>query len=338
MEKGASVIICCYNSAPRLPETLRHIAAQQVPPHIAWELLIVNNLSSDGTEEIAQAFFRTNPHISGAVLQEPTPGLSYARQKGFDQARYEYVVLCDDDNWLKEDYLPTAFGIMEADPQIGALGGCGTPVFETGSSPRWFSEYQEYYATGPQHPQSGDITRSRSFVYGAGAVFRLPALQHLQRTGFEHLLTDRKGSSLVTGGDNELGYALVLSGYKIWYDERLQFFHFITARRLHLSYFKKLAKYNAYSQFLLAPYVELIHPVHRQRYKYSVLWSMLALLLLFVKEDLLRLPSLLAQRMYYKFRISLAGRTGTLKALLEFPGYQYRTLNKLQHASWNKRR
>ncbi len=336
--KGVSIVICCYNSAARLPATLQYIAAQQVPAHIPWELLIVNNNSTDDTADVARQFFQAHPGISGEVLEEDTPGLSYARQKGFDHAQFEYIILCDDDNWLKADYTQTAFEIMEGDRAIASLGGCGTPVFETGSAPRWFNDYRDYYATGPQNGHSGDITPTRSFVYGAGAVFRASALSALKVKGFENLLTDRKGNSLVTGGDNELGYALVLSGHRIWYDERLQFFHFITAKRLTLSYFLKLARYNAYSKFLLAPYVDLIHPANRKQFKYSFAWNLLALVLLMVKDDLLRLPALLMQKRFYRFRVSLAGRMGTLKAMISHRGYQYHTLNNLKNASWYKNR
>lgn len=333
--KGVSIVICCYNSATRLPQTLQHIAAQKVPAGIAWELLVVNNRSTDDTAGVAAHFFNTHPGISGRVLHEEEPGLSYARQKGFDHAQYDYIILCDDDNWLNPDYVRLSFEIMESDPLIGSLGGWGKPVLES-DSPAWFQHYEEYYATGPQSGQSGDITHTRSFVYGAGSVFSRTALMQLKRQGFQNLLTDRKGNSLVSGGDNELGYALVLAGYKIWYDERLQFQHFIPASRLSLSYFLKLVKYNAYSKFLLIPYDDLIHRRNKKKYKYSFIWTFSALLFLFVRDDLLRLPSLVLHNMYYKFRVSVAGRLGALKAMSDSAGYQYHTFKKLESASWHK--
>ena len=50
---GVSVIVCCYNSAQRLQETIKHLAQQQVPALINWEVIIVNNASTDATYEIA---------------------------------------------------------------------------------------------------------------------------------------------------------------------------------------------------------------------------------------------------------------------------------------------
>jgi hypothetical protein len=60
--------------------------------------------------------------------------------------------------------------------------------------------------------------------------------------GFKHQLTDRVGKSLTSGGDNEIGYAIALSGYKIFFDNSLTFKHFIHQKRLTISYIKGLLK------------------------------------------------------------------------------------------------
>lgn len=51
---GVSIVICCYNSASRLPETLQHIAEQEVAANISWEVIVVDNASTDNTQEIAK--------------------------------------------------------------------------------------------------------------------------------------------------------------------------------------------------------------------------------------------------------------------------------------------
>lgn len=54
MPLGVSVVIPSYNGADRLPATLAHIAAQRVPPGLEWEVVLVDNASSDGTAEAAR--------------------------------------------------------------------------------------------------------------------------------------------------------------------------------------------------------------------------------------------------------------------------------------------
>ena len=52
--KGISIIICCYNSAERLPKTLEHLANQVVSKNILWNVILVNNNCTDNTVEIAK--------------------------------------------------------------------------------------------------------------------------------------------------------------------------------------------------------------------------------------------------------------------------------------------
>src|SRR6185437_5482655 len=51
---GVSVVICTYNGAARLPRTLAHLAAQENTGAIAWEVLVVDNASTDDTAEVAR--------------------------------------------------------------------------------------------------------------------------------------------------------------------------------------------------------------------------------------------------------------------------------------------
>jgi GT2 family glycosyltransferase len=44
---GVSVVVCCHNSASRLPTTLHHLAAQEVPRDLGWEVIVVDNASTD---------------------------------------------------------------------------------------------------------------------------------------------------------------------------------------------------------------------------------------------------------------------------------------------------
>ena len=53
MISGISIIICCFNSASRIEETLRHVFSLSVPENLSCEILLVNNRSTDNTKEVA---------------------------------------------------------------------------------------------------------------------------------------------------------------------------------------------------------------------------------------------------------------------------------------------
>lgn len=281
---GISIIICCYNSSKRLPETLAHLAKQQVCDALAWEIILVNNNSIDTTKTTAKNVWKSygSPTIL-RVIDEPNPGLSYAREAGMRTASYDMFLWCDDDNWLCEAYVQTAFNIMEAYPEIGALGGWCEAAFE-GEKPKWFDAQARYFAVSRQGKQSGDITSKKGCLYGAGMVLRKADWGRLQKLGFKHLLSDRVGNQLSSGGDTEYCYALRLLGYKMWFDERLYFKHYMTQGRLQLAYVVRMRKAMANSNFILWPYLDLLKEKARTRNDF-VKESLKGMPLLFIKKS-----------------------------------------------------
>ena len=74
--------------------------------------------------------------------------------------------------------------------------------------PDWFQKFQKNYSAGKQHESSGDITQDNNGLWGAGMVVRKSALDELYKKGYDSLLSDRSKSTLSSGGDIELCYAL----------------------------------------------------------------------------------------------------------------------------------
>ena len=99
--KKLSVIICCYNSENRLPETLKHIAKQNIKEGIKWEVVIIDNNSSDNTSNTAKSEWdKHKTNIPLRIITEPKQGLIFAREKGVNEATYDILIFSDDDNWL----------------------------------------------------------------------------------------------------------------------------------------------------------------------------------------------------------------------------------------------
>lgn len=239
---GVSVVVCCHNSVDRLPPTLAHLARQRAPKGVAWEVVVVDNASTDDTAAAAlEAWREHGVDVPFKVVSQPTPGLSAAREKGLEVAAHDVVIFCDDDNWLAEDYVDLAFASMQSNPSVAVLGGQGAPALDT-EAPAWFARYARYYALGPQAQASGDVTDAKGYVYGAGLVLRRSAWDDVRASGFRSQLTGRKGASLSSSEDRELCYALRLRGHRVRYEDGLQFRHEIPERRLTWPYFLKMVE------------------------------------------------------------------------------------------------
>ena len=263
--KGISIIICCYNSAERLPKTLGHLANQLITNTLNWEVILVNNNSSDDTANLADSLWKSlGSPVSLKIVNEPNPGLSHAREKGMSVAKYEFFLWCDDDNWLCDNYVQTSFDVMETHPEIGALGGWCEAAFER-DKPKWFDQQAHFFAVSKQGRVRGDITLKKGCLYGAGMVLRKSHWLQLKQQGFKHVLSDRIGKKLNSGGDTEYCFALRLLGYKMWFDERLYFKHFMDEGRLDLKYLSRLRKARTHSNFILWPYLDLLKKEPRSK-------------------------------------------------------------------------
>ncbi len=253
MELGVSVVICCHNSAKRLPPTLAHLAAQRDCDGIPWEVIVIDNASQDETAKVAVEAWSKNAPAPLRVVHEPRLGLTFARLRGFAEARYEIVSFIDDDNWVCPDWVRLGWEIMTQHPEVGACGGPGEPIFES-EPPWWFEQFKGSYAVGPQVPSNPDQPQEANTLWGAGLTIRKSAWLQLIESGFRPILIDRQGSHLTSGGDIELSLALRLAGWRLLYDPRPKFRHFIPTHRLKWDYQLRLIRAVGMSSVGLDPY------------------------------------------------------------------------------------
>lgn len=257
---GISVVLCCYNSAKRLPQTLSFLLAQQVPKEIKWEVILVDNVSTDDTCSVAlKTWNNSSVQTEFRIAEQPIPGLSNAREKGIETARYSFILFCDDDNWLDPHYVARAYDFMMNDANIGVAGGLAIAAPEP-PVPLWLSQRISHYSVGSQ-----EIFAFHHWVYGAGSICRKEIFLKLRELNWKQVTSDRLGDVYLYGGDNELCYMIKLMGYKIVYNGQLTFQHFIPQERLNEKYIEKSAYGSYLSEFFLYPYFYYLS----KRFKYK---------------------------------------------------------------------
>jgi glycosyltransferase involved in cell wall biosynthesis len=117
---GISVIVCTRNRAPQLQRTLASLERMQYDG--AWELIIVDNASSDETPVVMEAFERN--HIGRTFCTvEPVPGLARARNRGLACATAPIVAFTDDDCYPQPDWLTRICTCFRENDRLGFLGG-----------------------------------------------------------------------------------------------------------------------------------------------------------------------------------------------------------------------
>jgi glycosyltransferase involved in cell wall biosynthesis len=88
---------------------------------VPWELVVVDNASTDATSEVLRGFARSVSFAVTAVI-EPVLGLGRAHNRGWRVAGGEIVAFTDDDCCVLPDFLDEAIDVF-ADPKIGYCGG-----------------------------------------------------------------------------------------------------------------------------------------------------------------------------------------------------------------------
>jgi hypothetical protein len=247
---STTVIICTHNARPHyFARCLQALRAQRLPKN-QWDLLIVDN-RSDPPVNVDLSW-----HPSARVVREETLGLTSARLCGIREASGALLVLVDDDNVLDEDYLEVAVQVAAQKPFLGAWSGQCRPGFEE-EPPEWTRRYwgnlcirefdKDAWSNLPLFHETTPL--------GAGLCLRREVAQHylhLHETKQRSLQLDRTGTSLLSGGDNDLSACACDIGLGVGLIASLKLTHLIPPDRLTESYLVRLTEGIYFSAVVLA--------------------------------------------------------------------------------------
>jgi glycosyltransferase involved in cell wall biosynthesis len=116
------VIVCTHNRAHRLEQTLNSLQQMTVPVDLAWELIIVDNNSSDNTKEVIDSFIDKSSLRVKYVI-ERKQGVSHARNIGIHEASGHIIAFTDDDCIVDRYWIMSISKEFHADESIAGIGG-----------------------------------------------------------------------------------------------------------------------------------------------------------------------------------------------------------------------
>jgi len=219
-----SVVVCTYNREELLADCLKSLACQTFNP-AQYEVIVVDNNSSDNTRSVAEEFVKVS--LNFRLIAEPEQGLSYARNRGLAEARGAYVAFIDDDARAPESWLENAARIMAAhSPDI--FGGPAIPFFGC-ETPAW---YKDCYGVRGDMGETGWITEG--FIVGTNIFFLKVLLE--EYGGFDPEL-GMKGDSVGYHEETALVYRAFAEGKKVYYAKELAVKDRMPDYKLSLAYF-----------------------------------------------------------------------------------------------------
>jgi glycosyltransferase involved in cell wall biosynthesis len=229
-----TVIVCTYNRCRSLAKALESIAASELPNSVAWEVLVVDNNSSDQTREVVQDFCARYPGRF-RYLFAARQGLSHARNDGVRQARGEIVAFTDDDLTVKPTWLWNLTGTLCNGEWAGA-GGRILPA-RTFSPQRWLAPDGPMGGPLYAHFDLGDKAHELDRPpYGANMAFRKEMFE--KYGGFRTDLGSAPCSE-IRNEDTEFGRRLMAARERLRYEPSAVVYHEIHENRINKEFLLK---------------------------------------------------------------------------------------------------
>lgn len=235
-----TVAIRTYNGEKRLPAVLDRLRSQVGTESFSWEVVIVDNNSSDNTKKVVQAYQANWPQAYPLRYAfEAEQGAAFARQRAIREARGTFIGFLDDDNLPIPDWVAKAHAFGQQHPLAGAYGGQIRGNFEV-APPQHFERIAAFLAIIDRGQQ---VFRYDTKVLppGAGLVVRKQAW--LENVPSRLLLRGPVGSSLSAKSEDieALAY-LRKAGWEIWHNPAMCIYHEIPKSRLEKAYLLNLCR------------------------------------------------------------------------------------------------
>lgn len=233
-----SVVICTYNGEHRLPKVLDCLLAQIGTDYLAWEVIVVDNNSTDGTAQVVEAYRQQWPQdIPLRYAFEQRQGAGYARQYAVTLARSPLIGFLDDDNHPALIWVVAAHRFGRAHPQAGAFGSRIRGNFETTPPPNFERIGSLLALTERGADPLVYVPHQKVLPPAAGLVVRRQAWR--ESVPEQLTLADAIGSR-AAGEDLEVVLHMQRHGWEIWYNPAMRMQHEIPASRFERDYLLKL--------------------------------------------------------------------------------------------------
>lgn len=230
-----TVAIPTYNGADRIPKVLEYLRSQIIPANLSWEVIVVDNNSTDDTATVAETY-QASWSLDAPLRYcfESKQGLAFARQCAVEQARGKYVGFLDDDTLPDPNWVAAAYAFGEEYPKAGAYGGQVHGQFEV-DPPANFERIESFFAIKRRGSNASRYNpETLSLPAGAGLVIRREAW--LESVPKQLVRTGRGGN------DFEISLHLHYRGWEIWYCPTMHIYHQIPSQRLERESLLKLIR------------------------------------------------------------------------------------------------
>lgn len=238
MSTSISAIICTHNRSAILSRTLESLSRVRVPEGARAEVVVVANACTDDTAEMARAWGERMA-MPLRVVEEPTPGLSIARNRGAKEASNDVLAFLDDDIWASEGWLESMLDTFES-TNADMVAGHIVLWYEE-AKPGWITPGMEVMLSCLD---LGDkVCGCREAI---GANFACTK-RVFERAGPFRPELGRTGNVLLAGDETYFVRLALAQGVRMYYSPGASVKHWVPRSRVDPVYLAKVSRSSAYT-------------------------------------------------------------------------------------------
>lgn len=254
-----SIIICTYNRDKFIYQSLSCLAKNDFPS-TDYEIVLINNNSTDNTEEECERFKKDFPQINFRYFIETQQGLSFARNRGIKESNGNFLVFLDDDAFVSETYLNNLQHHLLEKIDLKAFGGKITPIFESGKVPKWYSYWTMPIVSALDKGKKIKIFKGKSYPIGANMGFYKSCVE---KVGDFNVELGRKKKNLAGGEEKDIFNRFKENGLTIYYLPNIEVQHVIPESRTTYDYIRKLGVGVGVSEYIRCKHIGKIKLFNR---------------------------------------------------------------------------
>lgn len=232
-----SVVICSYNRAAYIGGALDSLY-QQTAKLADFEVIVVDNNSTDGTDQVFEKWRAAHPDGSFYYTTETQQGASFARNKGAQLAKGAWLCFMDDDAIATPEYIQNILRHTQEHPDVLGFGGKIIPKYIP-AEPKWMSYYVSSLVGNFDYAPIACAFENGKYPLESNMIMKKSAFDLVG--GFNTAIPGVVGTLRIGGEGKELFYKIIALGEKIYYDPSLLVYHVVEVEKLTPAYMYRVA-------------------------------------------------------------------------------------------------
>ena len=232
-----SIVICSYNRASYISDALDSLYTQTAGLN-AFEVIIVDNNSTDNTAEVFSQWKSDHTNGSFTYITETKQGASFARNTGAAVTKGQWLCFMDDDAVATTNYVENILKHIETKPDAVGFGGRIIPKYIP-AEPTWMSYYVSSLVGNFDYAPTACAFEHGKYPLESNMIVRKDVYDTIG--GFNTALPGVVGTLRIGGEGKELFYKILALGHTIYYDPSICVHHVVEVKKLTSEYMYRVA-------------------------------------------------------------------------------------------------